>query len=196
MKPLIWTLGSVLVACVVASTVVFFGLGYYLSPQDQLTKTDAIVAISGGETDTRAAEAIKLYQEGWSNRLIFSGAAQDTTGPSNAAAMRQQALAAGVPESAIQLDEKSANTQENADNVQQLVSGLGYRSIILVTSPYHQRRAYMVFHRALPGITVINHSCIDHSWSRSQWWATLASRALTVTELQKVLYELLGDRSA
>ena len=59
----------------------FFGIGYYLSPQDNLAKVDAIVAISGGETDARTAEAIKLYKDGWATHIIFSGAALDPNSP-------------------------------------------------------------------------------------------------------------------
>ena len=78
-----------LVALVVVSIIIagaavtfFFGIGYYLSPQDSLTKADVIVAISGGDTDARTAEAVRLYKEGWGANIIFSGAAQDPTGPS------------------------------------------------------------------------------------------------------------------
>src|SRR5258707_7766463 len=99
---------------------------------------DAIVAISGGDTPARAAEAIKLFKAGWAPKLIFSGAAQDTSGPSNAEAMRRQAIALGVPADAIVLDKNSVDTNQNASHVQQI---LGSRPtiIILVTSPYHQQ---------------------------------------------------------
>src|SRR5687768_17407890 len=87
----------------------FFGIGYYLSPQSPLAKADAIVAISGGETDARTAEAVRLYNQGLAPNLIFSGAAADPNGPSNAKAMAASAHEAGVPTSAIHLDETSVN---------------------------------------------------------------------------------------
>jgi len=89
----------------------FFGVGYYLSPQDPLAKSDAIVAISGGETDARTAEAIKLYKDGLSPVIIFSGAAADPNGPSNAQTMARTAIAAGVPPTAVFLDELATNTR-------------------------------------------------------------------------------------
>jgi len=191
MKLLAWIIGGTLALLLLAGVTVFFGLGYYLSPQSELTKVDAIVAISGGETSARAEEAIKLYQEGWATHLIFSGAAQDPSSPSNAQAMATEAIAAGVPASAIQLDETSVDTQQNAANVKTIVEADGYKSIILVTSPYHQRRAFILFHRALPQLVIVNHSAPDQTWSRSRWWATSASRSLTISELQKVLFELV-----
>jgi uncharacterized SAM-binding protein YcdF (DUF218 family) len=170
---------------------VFFGIGFYLSPQSPLAKADAVVAISGGETDARTREAVDLYRAGWAGHIIFSGAAADSSGPSNARAMASAAEAAGVPASDIQLDEASANTEQNAADVATIIKGHNYRSIILVTSPYHQRRAYIVFRRALgQHFTILNHSSYDQAWRRSHWWATPYSSALTASELQKVAYEL------
>jgi len=185
--------GITLVVLAVVAAGLFFGVGFYLSPQSPLAKADAIVAISGGETDARTQEAVTLYQAGWAPHLIFSGAAADASGPSNARAMARAAESAGVPASAIQLDEASANTEQNAANVAGIIAQSHFHSIILVTSPYHQRRAYIEFRRAL-GHTfpIVNHSSYDQQWRRSDWWATAESRALTASELQKVAFELVS----
>jgi uncharacterized SAM-binding protein YcdF (DUF218 family) len=176
---------------IVLAAVTFFSIGFYLSPQSSLRKVDAIVAISGGETDSRAAEAIRLYKEGWAQKLIFSGAAFDPTGPSNAEAMARIALREGVPESDILLEETSANTNQNAEGVAKIAMDEGYKSIILVTSPYHQRRASITFGRALGSdVAILNHSTTDQRWRRAAWWANDYSKALTISELQKTLYVL------
>lgn len=180
------------VVLAVGSTALFFGIGYYLSPQSNLSKVDAIVAISGGETDARTDEAVRLYRDGWAEHLIFSGAALDPNSPSNARTMANAAEAAGVPASAIHLDETSLNTRGNATNVAGIIRENKYQSIILVTSPYHQRRASIAFQRELgPNVTILNHSSYDQNWRRSHWWATPYSQSLTYAELQKVAYELI-----
>src|SRR6478752_199041 len=81
--------------------IFFFGIGYYLSPQSELTKADTIVAISGGETDARTAEAVKLYKDGWGANIIFSGAALDPASPSNARTMEGLAGSRAAPEKMI-----------------------------------------------------------------------------------------------
>ncbi|HMR73214.1 MAG TPA: YdcF family protein, partial [Candidatus Saccharibacteria bacterium] len=75
-----------------------FFLPLYLGPDDlagcaslpdatgRCEKADAIVAVSGGDTMARVDQAIELYKNGWATMLIFSGAALDKTGPSNASA--------------------------------------------------------------------------------------------------------------
>lgn len=196
MKRFMVATGITLAVLGVLAVSIFFSIGFYLSPQSPLSKADAIVAISGGETDARTREAVNLYQAGWAPHLIFSGAAADSSGPSNARAMANAAVAAGVPSIAIQLDEASANTEQNAANVAAIIAQKHYHSIILVTSPYHQRRAYIVFRRALgKTFTIENHSSYDQQWRRSAWWATADSRALTVSELQKVAFELVSGPS-
>jgi uncharacterized SAM-binding protein YcdF (DUF218 family) len=190
MRRLVITLIVLLILFAIAGGVLL-GIGYYLSPQSTLRKADAIVAISGGETQERTLEAITLYQEGWAPVIIFSGAAADASGPSNARAMANQAENAGVPPTDILLDKTSDNTEQNATNVADIIHQQGYNSIILVTSPYHQRRADIVFHRALgSSFDIIDQSAVDTGWRRSDWWATAASRQLTLDELGKVIYEL------
>lgn len=178
-------------------------LSIYLTPDDlrgcevptktgNCQKADAIVAVSGGNTSVRAAEAIALYKRGWADKLIFSGAAADTSGPSNAEVMRRQALAAGVPSDAIEVESSSQTTKENAERTRQLFSE--QVRIILVTSPYHQRRASLEF-RALagPGSVIVNHPAPnDPDWP-VLWWLTPRGWWLAVGELVKIVAFYAGE---
>jgi len=160
-------------------------------PGDQrCAPADAIVAISGGDTDARTLEAIKLYKAGWSNRLILSGAAEDKTSISNAAAMRVQAVQAGVPESVITLDEFASDTAGNAADLKSIATQGSFTRIILVTSPYHQRRASIEFKRTLgPSVEIVSHSTTDDKyWSPAFWWLNPYSWYLSISELSKIIY--------
>lgn len=180
---------AIIIGLLAATT--FFGLGFYLSPQSKLTKADAIVAVSGGDTAARAIEAARLYNENYAPNIIFSGAALDPNSPSNARAMELIAQKAGVNPKDIELDEAAMDTRQNALGVAEIVKREKYKSIILVTSPYHQRRVYTLFRKALgKDFVIINHSSKDDLWRRSNWWATEYSRDLTISEAEKTLYEL------
>ncbi len=171
------------------AALLFYGLPYYLAPQDSLTKADAIVAVSGGETTSRTLGAVKLYDQGYAPVIIFSGAAQDPTSVSNAQAMKLIAVKAGVPAASIYLEEDSADTYENAQNTARIIKDRGITSIILVTSPYHQRRASIEFRRALgKDVKIINHSTSDENWRRSAWWKNTYSLNLTLSEFQKIIF--------
>lgn len=149
----------------------------------------AIVAISGGDTSARAEEAIRLYKNGWATRLVFSGAAMDKTGPSNAFTMRQKAIKESVPIGAIIVEEESVNTKENATNTLALLQKNNFERIILVTSAYHQRRASLEFDKRTEGtpLFIVNHPVKhDDQWSET-WYLTPRGWWLTVGELVKII---------
>ncbi len=153
---------------------------------------DAIVAVSGGDTSARADEAITLFQKGWSGTLIFSGAAEDKSGPSNAAVMKRRAIAAGIPESAIHIDELSETTRQNAEYTQTIFSNLNIKSIILVTSGYHQQRASLEFNKRTVGVKILNHPvATDRDWSK-WWWTSSRGWALAASELFKIVIFKFG----
>lgn len=159
-------------------------------------KADAIVAVSGGNTSVRAAEAIKLYKQDWADTIIFSGAAADTSGPSNAEVMHNQALEAGVPESAIKVESFAQTTKENAERTKKLLteSNDSIQKVILVTSPYHQRRASLEF-RALAGseIIIVNHPTPDDPDWPIFWWLTPRGWWLAGGELIKITAFYAGE---
>jgi uncharacterized SAM-binding protein YcdF (DUF218 family) len=166
-------------------------LGWYLAPQDRLRPADAIVTVSGDDGE-RLKTAITLKQEGWAPLLIFSGAAHDPSSPSNAATMRHAAILAGIDPNLIIIEEGSRNTRENAERTARIIDERRIESIILVTSPYHQRRAAHEFRQALGGdVDIINHSAQDHNWRRSRWWNNPRGWYLTVTETPKLIYAWL-----
>ncbi len=188
-------------AIVVISTL---SMSVFLQPNDLKTcdsapsalaeckKADAIVVVSGGDTVARTNAGIERFKNGWADALVLSGAAQDKTGPSNAAAMKQQAIAAGVPESAIFIEEDAANTQENAANSQTIFSQQGFKDIILVTSGYHQRRASIEFNKRTDGVTIRSAPVMqDKDWSPF-WWLTFRGWWLAGGELAKIAASYLG----
>lgn len=161
------------------------------------SRVDAIVAVSGGDTNARADEAITLYKAGWANKLIFSGAAADPSGPSNAEAMERRALAAGIPSGSIIVEEFSRTTAENAVNTSTFIAEHSIQRIILVTSAYHQRRAALEFGSTLgPAVTIQNHPvATDAQWSGFWWWTTKRGWWLAGGELIKIV-AFYGEQGA
>lgn len=194
-----------IIGLLVLGALLIVGLSVYLSPDDLrdcatpgtgvCRKADAIVVISGGDTEARTAEAVRLYNDGWARLLVVSGAAADKSGRSNAAAMRSQAMQAGVPAEAIIMDEQSETTRQNAREVGGVLAGQHVRDIILVTSGYHMRRAQLEFSAQLESITVRAHpSGNDKHWG-PMWWVTPWGWWLALGELAKIgMFAIGGSR--
>lgn len=186
---------------------VIVGLSIYLQPNDfnlcagqkpsdQCEAADAIVAVSGGDTAARTEHAVELYKAGWASIIIFSGAAQDKTGPSNALTMRRTAIAAGVPAESILIEEYGETTKQNAIKTNELLETHGIRSVILVTSGYHQRRASLEFHERVDQniMTVRNSPTNDRDWNW-YWWLTPRGWWLAIGEFVKIIAFYSGASS-
>lgn len=185
---------KLIIAVFIAIAVVIFVpmlIALYLSPQDALTKTDLIVVVSGGDTDARISEGVKLYLQKWAPKILFSGAAASGD-VYNALAMERIAISKGVPAEDILIEENSKTTTENAEFSSKIINENNYKSIILVTSPYHQRRAYSEFRQALgKDFKIVNHSAKDDTWAKKSWWDNANARFLTFTEIMKNFYETI-----
>lgn len=189
-----------LISLTVVALILTIGLPLYLGPNDlagcntpetsgRCQTADAIIAISGGDTSARTAEAIGLFKAGWAPKLIFSGAAADKSGPSNAEVMKKQAMSDGVPASAIIIEDLSTNTAENAQNTATVVQKMGLKRVILVTSAYHQRRASIEFGKRLGrDVTIVNHPVANDSQWSSWWWVTPYGWVLGIGELIRILF--------
>lgn len=113
-----------------------------------MKKYDAIVLLglklrAGGEPEEelvwRAQHAARRYVEGAAPRMIACGG--DTgEGVSEATVMKRLLMQAGVPEEAIECEDRSRFTCENLRNALELLEK-DRRRILLVTSDYHMPRA-------------------------------------------------------
>jgi uncharacterized SAM-binding protein YcdF (DUF218 family) len=183
-------LGGVLVGIVLSVGTGLVGIlliGSWLAVEDPLQKVDAIVAISG-DTGARADTAITLWKAGWAPIIVFSGASIDPDSVSSAELMRREALRQGVPEAATLVEPASATTEENAVEVAKLMAQRKLHSAILVTSPYHQRRAAFEFQRAFEprGLVFRNYPARDPEWNAFLWWRQEPVRSRTLLELVKL----------
>ena len=199
-----------MIARIIGAIIVFAllvtGISWFLAP-DNLMKcsdtpsnlqgcepADVIIAVSGGDTTARTQEAIDLYKNGWAPRLIFSGAAQDKSGPSNAAVMRQQAIRQDVPETAITIEDESETTKENAEKTRDILASEDIHTAIVVTSSYHMKRTILEFRERAPGVEFRAHPTVtDSQWS-VWWWLTPYGWWLALSELFKIIVFYFGVR--
>lgn len=170
-------------------------LGHSLRVEDPLEPADAIVAISG-DTGPRVRAAVSLWMDGYAEVLVFAGGSLDPTSPSSGEIMKRQAVALGVPESAIIVEPESKTTDENAVRVALVMRDNGLGSAILVTSAFHQRRASMHFAREFErlGLLFRNRPADDPGWDPTFWWTDEDQRRITLVEVAKIAIEAFDGR--
>jgi uncharacterized SAM-binding protein YcdF (DUF218 family) len=181
------------VLSIAAGLGTLLAIGHLLAVEDPLAKSDVIVAVSG-DNGPRTETAVDLWKRGYAPMLLFSGAALDPDSVSSAELMKRDAIRLGVPAEAILVEPTSATTEENAEFTAYLLQRHGLHSAILVTSPYHQRRASLLFSRAFEplALTFRNYPARDPQWDPDRWWMREPSRSLTLVELAKLGATVIG----
>ena len=188
-----------LVFIAVLSGLVYFGHSFilqkgaeFLVKKDELKPADVIVVLSGEATE-RVEYAVKLFKDGWArkDRMIITG------GPvvwkfTAASLMKEYAESLGVSGKSILLADKSRNTVEDAELTRELLTKYRYKSLILVTSPYHSKRASIVFGKVLgKGVRIIS-APVENSWFKpDEWWKRDKDRDIVISEFAKFIKVLL-----
>lgn len=120
------------------------------------------VAIGLGSHDLGVAEyAAELYHRGLFPLVVFSGATSPTTRArfprGEAIHYREHALSLGVPAEAIAVETEAGNTGANITLSRALLSGLGIMpsSVLLISKPYMERRAYATTRLVWPEVDPI-----------------------------------------
>lgn len=163
--------------------------GKYLYYKDEMRPADVIVVLAGEEKE-RVEYGVRLFKEGWArkDKIILSG------GPlvwkyTWASLMKEQAVYLGIPKSAILLENQSRTTEEDAYFTKQILNKHKYKSCILVTSPYHSRRAYIIFQKIMgKEITVTSAPCKESWFSFDEWWKRRRDRSKVLDEYSKFLW--------
>jgi uncharacterized SAM-binding protein YcdF (DUF218 family) len=134
----------VILFAVIFHRMLLVGMADYLMVGGPPQKAD-LIAVLGGEAE-RVVYGVKLYQEGYAPRISFTGDSEDllllkTTFPEMA---RQYAESEGVASEAI-LTARATSTYAESEQVARWIHNNSFQSVLIVTSPYHLRRARWIF---------------------------------------------------
>jgi uncharacterized SAM-binding protein YcdF (DUF218 family) len=120
------------------------------------------VAVGLGSHDLGVAEvAAGMYLGGLVPLLVFTGANSPTTRErmprGEAEHYRERALEMGVPAEAVLVEGAARNTGENIRFSRELLAARGVRvaSVLLVSKPYEERRAYATARKLWPEVEVV-----------------------------------------
>lgn len=129
------------------------------------------VAIGLGSHDLGVADTtVDLYQRGMMPLIVFTGATSRTTQDrmprGEAEHYRDRALELGVPADVILVEPHARNTGQNITLSRALLEnrGIDVSSVLLVSKPYEERRAYATGRKLWPDV---------------EWVSASASMALT-----------------
>jgi len=187
---------KLLILLLIFTALVFFGhpflldrAGKLIYKKDDLKPADVIVVLAGEEKE-RVDYGVYLFREEWAkkDRIIMAG------GPlvwkySGASLMKEYAEYLGITGKSILLEDKSRNTEEDAKYTKEIIEKYKYKSLILVTSPYHSKRAFTIFRKVMGKDIKIISAPVENSWFKFEdWWKRRRDRSMVLNEYSKFLW--------
>jgi hypothetical protein len=147
---------------------------------------------------TRTAGAVGLLQRGVTNRVVFSIPHESDWGEVTAPVARafmERTYGTDVAghvdfcETGLDVD----STEEEAKALSAYLQRHHWRTVIVVTSNYHSRRARMIWKRALkqyPEIRIWVEGVPDPDF-RLRWWSSRRSAKIWLLEFSKLVSEVI-----
>jgi hypothetical protein len=174
------------VLVLVAVFVAWFVLaGRLLESTDEPVRSDVVVVLSGDVLGNRLIAGARALRQTGSGRLVVfleEGGVYD----------RHQVAAdflerEGLDPAQVRLVPPGGSTAEEAGAFAALAHRCGWRSAIVVTSPFHTRRAGWLFRRALGFPFIVRVLGDGESYEPWTWWSDDATAEAVVREWTKML---------
>lgn len=167
------------------------GLYDYLSEEDRPHRSD-LIFVFGAKTELRPLKAAELYGQGLAKKILVSGGASIYASNATTEAERYKELliSAGVAASDIVVEDKSITLPDNVRRSLNLCDAISLKpqSLILVNSPYAQRRGWCIFKKYLPdSISLYRvNAATAPRYQKDQWYLQEDSLRVVLNEYIKM----------
>jgi uncharacterized SAM-binding protein YcdF (DUF218 family) len=170
--------------------------------EDPLERADAIIVLSDDNFYAdRATRAADLYRHGMAPLVVASGRRLRPYA-GIAELMEHDLVERGVPKDKIlRIAHEAQNTKEEAEALEPQAVQRKWRSVIVVTSNYHTRRARYIFTHVFPSAIQVRVSgAQDGDFDADHWWqrrVSLKALAKEMAGMAVAIWELhFGSREA
>ncbi len=192
-------IGALALVAVLGLYLALTAAGGLLIIADPLVESDAAVVLSGGGGSERLDEAVRIYQEKMAEFIVFTHPEREGGGwQSHLMDMKLQAINQGVPITGLLVTDKHGNsTYEEAKEVRRYLEPMKFKSILVVTDPFHTFRTRLIFQEVFKGSSIkVNVRPVRGHWYRSTtWWRSAEGWQMTAEEYLKIAAFLVGIRS-
>ena len=168
-------------------------IGDFLLIQDTLEPADVIHVIAG--EDYRTDYAFQLYRQGYAETIFFTGGRCGSHLSGHGARAKELALAQGLPLDSIAFDDSEVmSTYMEAEKLKEWIvrNSSPVKSIIVVSDPFHMRRARWTYRKVFGDQIQIQMAPIPFELTsyQSTWWKDEESRKYVQEEYLKFIYYL------
>jgi len=137
----------------------------------------------------RIARGVALRRDGLARRLLFTGGV-GAHPPAESVAAREVALAMGVPEADLLIEDRSHTTRENMTEAARVLRerGVPRGPVAVVSDTFHLARARRLARDA--GLDPVMVAAVTPAWTdrrRAAWWVLREAALLTLDDARRLV---------
>ena len=155
---------------------------------------DVIVVLAGGNNDLRYWNGVRLMQEGYAPRLILNVFDKGETFGNWDIDLARGLVNRTTPGKSTVCPLPDNSTYEEARYLGECLRGTNVKSILIVTSNYHTRRALSILQKRLPQYHFSTYAAPDPYFFGEHWWRRREWAKTTYAEWQRYLWWQFVDR--
>jgi len=186
-------LRAVLITLIALTLLLFSTSGRFLIV-NRPERADVIVVLAG-ETDRRPALGLQLLREKYAPKMLLDVPANAKLYQWDMLQLGQEYVR-GLPEtqSVTICPIYGLSTKTEAEDVSRCLNNLGARSVLVVTSDYHTRRALSAFKHELRGMQISVAAATDPQQFGGSWWKHRQWAKLNFDEWLRLVWWEAVDR--
>ncbi|GEM_PF-69863 len=184
-----WVAGSLSVVFFLwAGGLIWFAETMPSAVEDDTTKVDAIVVLTGGSGRLQAG--FDLLAKNLAQKVFVSGVYRGVDVHELFRLSKQ--TSDDKVECCVILGYDAENTHENALEAAAWLAKENYQSLRLVTANYHMRRSLFEFRQVIPRAHIIENPVFPENYKQQEWWKFPGSFSLAAREYTKYLGVISG----
>ncbi len=165
-------------------------IGDYMLVETPLAQADVCIVFGNSHAVHLAEQAAGLYKKGYFKQIVVSGGVAMEDGRLEAHCMRDVLQAKGVPASAILVEDKALNTEQNVLYSRALLEkekGAGaVRSVLAVGHIHGSRRFLMTLEKRWPEVTKMFTTANCYGVPKDLWHTDRVFRKKVIEEYGKI----------
>jgi hypothetical protein len=154
-----------------------------------------VILVLAGETDRRPERALELLAQGYGKRVVLDVPTNAKIYESTEIQLAQkyiQDLPQAASVSICPID--GLSTKDESKDAEKCLAREGGKSVLIVTSDFHTRRALSVFRREIPGPAYSVAAARDDSKFGVKWWAHRQWAKTVLDEWLKLIWWKMVDQ--
>jgi uncharacterized SAM-binding protein YcdF (DUF218 family) len=185
---------AVAVLLAIVAIVLFRHAGSFLVVPSHPEHADVIVVLAGGENDVRYWNGVRLLREGYAPRLLLDVFARGYTFGHSDIELAQDMLNRTTPGQSSICPIRRNSTYEETEYLAQCLQEMHVKSVLLVTSDFHTRRALSILRKRLPEYHFSNDNAHHSFYFGERWWTNRQWAKTALEEWERYLWWNLVDR--